>query len=97
MTKQAKTLIRRALNLEFSTYRWREHCGPNFDNDIGYRDEDEFLQWKERDPLKELLLNDEKLLHIKRNLEKEISEAHKFAEESTCPTRKKYLKLINQK
>ena len=19
------------------TYRWREHCGPNYDNDIGYR------------------------------------------------------------
>ncbi len=100
MTKQAKTKIESGEGpqfLEFSTYRWREHCGPNFDNDIGYRDEDEFLQWKERDPLKELLLNDEKLLHIKRNLEKEISEAHKFAEESTFPTREEYLKLINQK
>ena len=21
--------------LEFDTYRWREHCGPNYDNDIG--------------------------------------------------------------
>ena len=29
--------------LEFETYRWREHCGPNFDNDIGYREEQEFL------------------------------------------------------
>jgi TPP-dependent pyruvate/acetoin dehydrogenase alpha subunit len=27
--------------LEFKTYRWREHCGPNFDNDIGYRTEAE--------------------------------------------------------
>ena len=25
--------------LEFSTYRWREHCGPFYDNDIGYRTE----------------------------------------------------------
>jgi len=24
--------------LEFSVYRWREHCGPNFDDDLGYRD-----------------------------------------------------------
>jgi TPP-dependent pyruvate/acetoin dehydrogenase alpha subunit len=37
--------------LEFHTYRWREHCGPNYDNDIGYRSEAEFLQWKERDPI----------------------------------------------
>ncbi len=37
--------------LELATYRWREHCGPNFDNDIGYRTEAEFLKWKKRDPL----------------------------------------------
>ena len=37
--------------LEFSTYRWREHCGHNFDNDIGYRTQDEFLAWQDRDPL----------------------------------------------
>lgn len=23
--------------LEFSTYRWREHCGPNFDDELNYR------------------------------------------------------------
>ena len=23
--------------LEFQIYRWREHCGPNFDNELGYR------------------------------------------------------------
>ncbi|MCP5366059.1 MAG: thiamine pyrophosphate-dependent dehydrogenase E1 component subunit alpha [Hyphomicrobiales bacterium] len=33
------------------TYRWREHCGPNYDNDLGYRTEDEFLAWKARDPV----------------------------------------------
>lgn len=37
--------------LEFSTYRWREHCGPNYDNDIGYRTEDEFESWKSKDPV----------------------------------------------
>jgi pyruvate dehydrogenase E1 component alpha subunit len=37
--------------LEFATYRWREHCGPNFDNDLGYRSEDEFEAWKTRDPV----------------------------------------------
>ena len=37
--------------LELKTYRWREHCGPAFDNHIGYRTEAEFLAWKERDPI----------------------------------------------
>ncbi|MBN1531205.1 MAG: thiamine pyrophosphate-dependent dehydrogenase E1 component subunit alpha, partial [Spirochaetes bacterium] len=37
--------------LEFATYRWREHCGHLYDNDLGYRSEREFLQWKERDPV----------------------------------------------
>lgn len=37
--------------LEFKTYRWREHCGPNFDNNIGYRTEAEYLEWKKRDPI----------------------------------------------
>jgi TPP-dependent pyruvate/acetoin dehydrogenase alpha subunit len=37
--------------LELKTYRWREHCGPGFDNHIGYRTEAEYLAWKERDPI----------------------------------------------
>ena len=38
--------------LEFDTYRHREHCGSNFDNDIGYRTEEEFLFWKDKCPIK---------------------------------------------
>ena len=37
--------------LEFETYRWCEHCGPNYDFDSGYRTETEFNKWKLRDPL----------------------------------------------
>ena len=37
--------------LVFDTYRWREHCGPNFDNDLGYRTADEFRAWKRRCPI----------------------------------------------
>ena len=53
--KHAKTMILKSGGpqfLEFDTYRWREHCGPNFDNNIGYREESEFLKWKKKDPLK---------------------------------------------
>ena len=37
--------------VEFDTYRWREHCGYQFDNDIGYRSEEEFQTWKQKDPI----------------------------------------------
>jgi len=37
--------------VEFDTYRWREHCGYQFDNNIGYRSEEEFQSWKLKDPI----------------------------------------------
>jgi len=33
------------------TYRWREHCGVNFDDHLGYRDSKEFDAWKAQDPM----------------------------------------------
>jgi pyruvate dehydrogenase E1 component alpha subunit len=40
--------------LILNTYRWREHCGPNFDNHLGYRTEAEYLAWRERCPLQRM-------------------------------------------
>jgi pyruvate dehydrogenase E1 component alpha subunit len=40
--------------LQADTYRWREHCGPNFDNHIGYRTEAELEAWRQRDPIAQL-------------------------------------------
>ncbi len=37
--------------LVLHTYRWREHCGPNYDNDLGYRTPEEFEAWKENCPV----------------------------------------------
>lgn len=37
--------------LEAKTYRWREHVGPNFDVELGYRTQDELDAWMARDPL----------------------------------------------
>jgi len=37
--------------LLLDTYRWREHCGPAFDNHIGYRTEAEYQDWNVKDPL----------------------------------------------
>jgi TPP-dependent pyruvate/acetoin dehydrogenase alpha subunit len=37
--------------LVMPTYRWREHCGPAYDDHLGYRDAAEFAAWKARDPI----------------------------------------------
>jgi Pyruvate/2-oxoglutarate dehydrogenase complex, dehydrogenase (E1) component, eukaryotic type, alpha subunit len=37
--------------IELTTYRWREHCGPNYDNDIGYRSVEEYERWRALDPV----------------------------------------------
>lgn len=79
--------------LELKTYRWREHCGPNYDNDLGYRTESEFLEWKTRCPIarlkeqlfKDTLLPDEELEHMVVSLTAEIDAAVAFAEQSPVP------------
>ena len=73
--------------LEFETYRWREHCGPNYDNDIGYRTEEEFLEWQKRDPIKNILKKiDKKIVqNLKKKIDKEIDTAFNFAEQSPFP------------
>ncbi len=73
--------------IELDTYRFREHCGPNFDNHIGYREESEYKEFLQKDPLavlKEYLRgqvsdSDEKLI------KDEIDNAFKFAKESAFP------------
>jgi pyruvate dehydrogenase E1 component alpha subunit len=40
--------------LEYKTYRWLEHCGPNDDDDLAYRPSGELQTWKSQDPLDKL-------------------------------------------
>jgi TPP-dependent pyruvate/acetoin dehydrogenase alpha subunit len=79
--------------LELATYRWREHCGPLYDNDLGYRAESEFLQWKAREPIGRL----ESAMHSRgeiaaadvqgmdAEIEREVEAAFAFAESSPFP------------
>ena len=88
--------------LEFTTYRWREHSGPNFDNDIGYRTEEEFLEWKRRDPVSALereLLEAGTLApgepeQIASELRKEIDAAVEFAQSSPYPPESELLSNV---
>ena len=73
--------------IEFNTYRWREHCGPNYDNDIGYRSEAEYLEWKEKDPLKDININlsKEQLDIETKKIKNEIDDAFSYADDSDFP------------
>lgn len=98
MTASALTAIRAGQGpqfLEFATYRWREHCGPNYDNDIGYRAEEEFRAWKAKDPIvrfeKELEMTGDlaniDLVEMDRMISAEVEQAFEFAETSPFPDR----------
>jgi pyruvate dehydrogenase E1 component alpha subunit len=106
--KLAEEAIRKARQgggptfLEFKTYRWREHCGPYYDDHLGYRPEGEFLEWKERCPIKRLeerLLRDGVLCNqdidkMVSELEVEIEDAVVFAKESPFPEEQLLLEHI---
>jgi TPP-dependent pyruvate/acetoin dehydrogenase alpha subunit len=80
--------------LKFSTYRWREHCGPNFDNDIGYRTEDEFLMWKSKCPIKTYgtdlksanIMSEKKCDKLTAKYLNEMNEAVQFAKNQPFPS-----------
>ena len=79
--------------LEFKTYRWREHCGPSYDNGLGYRTEQEFEEWKKRCPIERLkrelvakkIADSKELDRMSGQIDAEISEAITFAEKSPFP------------
>ena len=79
--------------LELSTYRWLEHCGPNFDDHLKYRQDGELSNWMERCPIKKLKLHLEKNHLINNRIENkiiekiklEISEAFEYARMSSFP------------
>jgi pyruvate dehydrogenase E1 component alpha subunit len=87
--------------LSFNNYRWREHCGPNYDNGIGYRTEKEFRDWKKRDPLlisytllKKLKINKKIISAIEKKQTLKIINAFRFAEKSKFPNKKELLRDV---
>ncbi|MFT4579193.1 MAG: TPP-dependent pyruvate/acetoin dehydrogenase alpha subunit [Nitrospinales bacterium] len=80
--------------LELETYRWREHCGPNYDNDIGYRSESDYQKWKKKCPIEnfEKKLMDSKNIekhqidHMRQTIIQEFEGAVDFAKSSPLPS-----------
>lgn len=96
LVKQAIDAIRSGSGphfIEFETYRWLEHCGPDYDNDLGYRNEAEFLFWKGKDPVEQFrkhilsrgYLTGHAIQEMESKIQKEIREAFHFAELSAFP------------
>jgi len=69
--------------LEFKTHRWREHCGPYFDDDLGYRQGGELEYWLERCPinkaLQQLIANGTLDEHTNSGIEQTIQQEIKTA------------------
>jgi len=58
VTKEARNYIltkTKPAFIEFSTYRLLEHCGPNFDDDLNYRDPSDVENFTNRDPISIIL------------------------------------------
>ena len=79
--------------LEFSTHRWPEHCGPNYDDHLGYREPGELQTWMDKCPIKtahdKLValgeINENLLLKAKESIQNRIEAAFEFAR-STPPS-----------
>lgn len=80
--------------IELSTYRWREHCGPDFDDDLNYRSAPEIENGLKDCPITKfatrlkqgnpLLQSD--LERFETEIHEEIADAFKFALSSTKPS-----------
>ncbi|UUX48413.1 thiamine pyrophosphate-dependent dehydrogenase E1 component subunit alpha [Nisaea acidiphila] len=79
--------------LLLDTYRWREHCGPNYDNHIGYRTEEEFQVWHAQDPLERYRkvleeqgrLTAAEFATLEKDVQAEVDAAFAFATQSPLP------------
>ena len=86
--------------IELETFRWLEHCGPNGDDELGYRKKGELNKWLKRDPIKtfEALIiknnqiSKDDISEAKEIISLEIDDAFKFAKESPFPA----LSILNQ-
>lgn len=80
--------------LECLTYRWREHVGPLWDYDAGYRTKTEVEQWMARCPIKRLserllaegVCTQEELRRLRQDLQQEVDQAVSVAKESLFPS-----------
>jgi TPP-dependent pyruvate/acetoin dehydrogenase alpha subunit len=80
--------------IEAHTYRWLEHCGPYYDNNLGYREEKDFLVWKDKCPIIRHMhdlvklrgVSEQEIDALQRRIDAEIEDAVVFAKTSPFPS-----------
>lgn len=80
--------------IEYGTYRWLEHCGPNDDDFLGYRPVGELDKWKVDDPISKLEnilitsygISNSSIKEIQDKISKEVSFAFDKAKKDEFPT-----------
>ena len=91
--------------LYLNTYRWLEHCGPNNDDILNYRNKNEINFWKKKCPLKNIsriikrqkILTEKNKKKIEKSIDKEIISAFNHAEKSKFPNKSELNKDIYAK
>lgn len=78
--------------LEFETYRWLEHCGPNWDDHLGYREEGELKHWMSRCPIENLKIHlfeqgidQRELDKVNADIDRHIGDAFDFVRNADFP------------
>ena len=95
--KQSKPYL-----VEINTFRYLEHCGPNDDDKLNYRNKREISKWHKKDQIiflenqlfRKKILTKTKRNRIYKKIMKEISNAFLYAEKSKYPNKKDLMNFI---
>jgi len=79
--------------IECKAYRWRQHVGPDYDFEFGFRAKEELDEWLKKCPiekyqkvlLNENIMSESEMTQISEQLDKEIEEAVIFGQQSPFP------------
>ena len=87
--------------LELSTYRHYEHCGPNFDDDLGYRNPKVTEKWKKKCPIRffetKYPIYEKDFIKIKSKTVKKINNVFKKVIKSKYPSKNNLFKNLYAK
>ena len=106
--KKTKKIINRVRSkskpylLSFETFRHLEHCGPNNDDNLNYRDKKYIQEWLKKCPvsvaekylINKKLIKKEEIENFKKIIRTEIDKSFLFAEKSKYPNPKELTKDI---
>jgi len=105
VAQEAISLARRGQGpsfIECKTYRVRGHSGAGSDAKLGYRPAEEIASWEAKCPvttfrsllLREEMITEERLSNMEKEIDHEIDEAFRFAQNSPLPGREQLLQHL---